>query len=188
MNVTCHHVKDIEALRDRIGKESNAKQRDRYRVILLALEGLGAKEIAARLSRCRNFVQRWVYVYRDHGLEAVVAKKQPGPPTKLPAEEEQAFLAQLASSEGILRGRDIAALLEESFGVTYTVQGAYDLLHRLGYEPLKPRPVNPKKNPEDEAAWKEAAPLLCTPSGKNTLKDTSRSGSRMNVDSDKRDA
>ncbi len=188
MNVTSHQFGDIAELRQRIRKEANAKQRDRYRAVLLALEAHGATEIATRLARSRNFVQRWVYVYRDYGLDAITPKKQPGAPTKLPRDQESAFLQYLNEAEAILRGRDIATILTEQFGVTYTLQGAYDLLHRLGYEPLKPRPVNPKKDPQAEAAFKKAAPLLSSPSERNTPRNRLKCGSRMNVDSDKKDA
>lgn len=50
-------------LHRRIGKEANAKQRDRLRAVLLALEGKTTAEIMDKLGRNKNFVQRWVYFY-----------------------------------------------------------------------------------------------------------------------------
>jgi transposase len=157
MNVTPHQITDLDALRKRIRQEANAKQRDRWRAVLLALEGKTTAEIMDKLGRSKNFVQRWVYFYRDHGLERVRPLRQTGQPPKLPRQQEQAFLDRIDRSPGILRGRDIQAILREQFGVRYSLSGAYELLHRLGYEPLKPRPVNPKKKPEDEQAWKDSA-------------------------------
>ena len=188
MNVTLHNLGDADELRRRIARETNSKQRDRYRAVLLALEGQTTAAIMNKLARSKAFVQRWVYAYRDGGIDAIRAIKQPGRPTKLPRDQEQAFLDQIGQTGRIVRGRDIAEILEQEFGVCYTLQGAYDLLHRLGYEPLRPRPVNPKKTPEDEAAWKDSAPLLSRPSGSDTPTSRSRSGSRTNVDSDRRDA
>ena len=167
MEVFAHHTEDVGELRRRVRREKNAKQRDRYRAVLLALEGRPASEIVEKLSRSRNFVQRWVYAYRDGGLSAIRITPQPGRPTKLPRRHEQALLDRLRQDGRILRGRDIMAILEREFGVCYSLPGAYDLLHRLGYEPLKPRPVNPKKDADDEAVWKQAAPLLSRSSGRS---------------------
>jgi transposase len=188
MNVTPHQLTDLNELRRRIRQEANAKQRDRWRAVLLALEGRTTAEIMDKLERSKNFVQRWVYFYRDHGLERIRPLKQTGQPTKLPRQQEQAFLDRLDSDSRILRGADIQQILREQFGATYTLNGAYKLLHRLGYEPLKPRPVNPKKKAEDEQVWKDSAPLLSGPSKRRTRTKRSKSGSRTSADSDRKDA
>lgn len=188
MNVEPRDIEDLQELRRRIRTEANAKQRDRYRAVLLALEGGATAAIQEKLARSKNFVQRWVYAYRDAGLEGVRAKKPPGIAPKLLRSQEQPFLERITDTEEILRGPDIAALLEQEFGVRYTLQGVYDLLHRLGYEPLKPRPINPKKKAEDEQVWKENAPLLSKPSATPTRARRSKSGSRMNAGSDRKDA
>lgn len=188
MNVEPREVEDLQALRRRVRTEANAKQRDRFRAVLLALEGQATAAIQEKLGRSKNFVQRWVYAYRDGGLEAVRAKKPPGIRPKLPRNQEQPFLERITDTQEILRGPDIVALLEKEFGVRYTLQGAYDLLHRLGYEPLKPRPVNPKKTAEDEQVWRNRAPLLSRPSETPTPSRRSKSGSRTSAASDRKDA
>jgi transposase len=144
-------------------------------------------QIMSKLDRSKNFVQRWVYFYRDHGLERVRPKKQPGQPQRLPHSQEQAFLERIDDRQHILRGRDIVQVLQQEFGVVYSLNGAYELLHRLGYEPLRPRPVNPKKDPAQEEAWKHSAPLLSSRCVRNTPPSASKSGSRTNAASDKKD-
>lgn len=188
MNVEPRDVADLKELRRRIRKETSAKQRDRYRAVLLALEGATTSEIQAKLARSKNFVQRWAYAYRDGGLDRVRALKPPGMTPKLPRQQERVFLERITDTPEILRGLDIVAILKQEFGASYTLQGAYDLLHRLDYEPLRPRPVNPKKNPEAQEAWKQSAPLLSSKSGKSILKRASKSGSRMSADSGRKDA
>ena len=187
MNVAAHQPTDLQELRKRIRQEANAKQRDRWRAVLLALEGMPTAEIMSRLDRCKNFVQRWVYFYRDHGLERVRPKKQPGQPQRLPHSQEQAFLQRVNTSTETLRGRDILRVLQQEFGVLYSLNGAYELLHRLGYEPLRPRPVNPKKDPAQEEAWKRSAPLLSNECDRSIPTSESKSGSKTSAASDKRD-
>ena len=160
MHVSMHNSEDLAVLRRRIRGETNAKQRDRCRAVLLALEGTMTAEIQQKLARSKNFVQRWVYAYRDGGLNAIRAKKPPGAKPKLPRSQESCFLRRIEEAEQTLRGEDIRQILSEEFGVRYSLQGAYDLLHRLGFEPLRPRPSNPKKDPAAEARWREGAPFL----------------------------
>ena len=188
MEVSLRGPEDLTILRERVRKESNAKQRDRYRAVALALEGVSEPEIRLRLGRSRGFIQRWVYAYRDQGISGLVAQKPHGQPPKLPRHREAEFKALLDQPGAPRRGRDVAALLKAQFGATYSVRGALLLLHRLGYGPLKPRPVNPKKDPEAEAQWLEAAPLLSSPSELNTPASPSKCGSRTKAGSDKRDA
>jgi transposase len=175
-------------LRERVRRESNAKQRDRYRAVVLALEGFNEPEIRLRLGRSRGFIQRWVYAYRDKGIGGLVAKKPHGQPPKLPRDCEAELKTLLDQPGAPRRGRDVAALLKAQFGTSYSVRGALLLLHRLGYAPLKPRPVNPKKDPAAETQWLQAAPLLSRPSKRNIPASPSKCGSRTKAGSGKKDA
>jgi len=159
MQISLHRPEERVILRQLVRTEPNAKQRDRYRVVLLGLEGLTEPEIRLRLSRSRGFIQRWVYAYRDNGIGALRAKKPTGQPLKLPRDREAELKELLDRPDGPRRGRDVVDLVQDRFGVTYSVRMALLLLHRLGYEPLKPRPVNPKKHPAAEAQWLQAAPF-----------------------------
>src|SRR5882724_6081409 len=73
---------DAERLRDLIRQTSNAKQRDRYRVVLIAGAGLGVQaevyreQIAAAVGRSRQFVDEWVGRYRSGGLDGLLPKRQ----------------------------------------------------------------------------------------------------------------
>lgn len=59
-----------------------------------------------------------------------------------------------------LRGVDAKAILEKEFGVRYSLDGVYDLLHRLKLSCLVPRPRHRKNDPEAMRRWLEEAPLL----------------------------
>jgi transposase len=190
MDVTAHHTNDIDELRRRIRNTKNVKQRDRYRVALLAIRGLTTPQIMDKLDRSRGFVQRWVYVYRDHGIDAIHEQPRPGAPTKLGREHEQAFKDRINNgpleTDGVctLRGKDVQRILEEEFGARYTLDGAYAMLHRLGYSCLRPRPKHRKNDPEKMQRWLDDAPLLSSVSRKNIPTSMSRCGSRMRHASD----
>ena len=59
-----------------------------------------------------------------------------------------------------LRGKDVVRILQKEFGVKYSLGGAYDLLARLGYSCLTPRPVHEKSDPAAMADFKARAPFL----------------------------
>ena len=185
MQITAHGPEDLEQLRQYSRQQRNAKQRDRYRAVVLALEGREAPAIARILDRSRRFVQRWVYRYRDHGLEALGPQRPSGRPSKLPATQYEAFKARFQAdpmeADGVcsLRAKEAKQILAKEFGVAYTLGGIYDLLHRLGLSCLVPRPRHPKNDPAQMQRWRDEAPLLSRKRRGNTRASESKSGSRM---------
>ena len=173
MQITLHHRQDLQTLRDRIRQERNAKQRDRFRAVLLALEGHPTKTIMQMLGRSRNFVQRWSYAYRDGGVEAITPGRPSGRPPKLTDLQAELFRQRMlegpTQEEGVcsLRGKDACRIIEQEFGVRYSLPGVYDLLHRLGFSCLQPRAKHRKNDPQAMQEWLEQAPLLSKPSEKN---------------------
>jgi len=190
MQVTLHHPGDLEQLRQYSRQQHNAAQRDRYRAVILALEGHEAPQIARTLDRSRRFVQRWVYHYRDHGLETLGPKRQSGQPSKLPTPQYERFktrfLAEPTPADGVctLRAKEARQILAQEFGVEYTLGGIYDLLHRLGLSCLVPRPRHPKNDPAQMQQWRDEAPLLSRRRRRNIQTGRSKSGSRTKPASD----
>jgi transposase len=158
---------DAGRLVELVAASPGAKQRDRYRAVLLAGQGLGDRaelrreEIAATVGRSRQFVDQWVGRYRRGGVETLVPRRQPGAARRLTDGQEAQLCAMLDAGpppeEGlaayngpILRGR-----IEARFGKAYSLAGVYRLLHRLGYNDLMPRPRHPGTDPAALAAFKK---------------------------------
>ena len=167
MNILPRDLSDIDQLKALVSREKNAKQRDRLRAVLLALEGQDAPQIARALGRARRFVQRWAYAYRDGGIAAIKPGKSTGQPKKLPTDQEAKFKQRILAGpteadDGVctLRGVDAQRILDREFGVKYSLDGVYELMHRLGLSCLSPRPRHRKNDPQAMARWVEAAPLL----------------------------
>jgi len=185
MNMIERKPGDCAELQNRIRRERNAKQRDRYRAALLAIQGHQTQQIIDALARSRGFVQRWAYAYRDGGIDAIVTKLQPGAKPKLSPQQTQQFIERFAAgpteADGgrcTLRGSDAIRILEREFGVSYSVPGVYDLLHRLGFSCLKPRPKHRKQDPQVQQQWLRDAPLLSNKPNETTQARPSKSGSK----------
>jgi transposase len=186
MHVQPHTPTDIAVLKSKARGERNAKQRDRYRAVAMALEGLSTEHIMYTLSRSKNFVQRWTYFYRDGGIEAIIPKPQKGRPVKLAGESAQNFKQRIAdgptTADGglcTLRGKDAVRILHNEFGVKYSLSGVYELMHRLGLACLKPRPRHRHNDPAATEQWLKDAPFLSIPSGRKIRTKRSKSGSKM---------
>ena len=183
MKVSWKDASDEQRLAERVAASVDAKQRDRYRVVLIAGRGLADRaelereQIAAAVGRSRQFVDQWVGRYRRDGIEALVPKRQKGAPRRLNSEQEAQLCAMLDAGpppeEGIsaYNGPILREKIEELFGKVYSLNGVYKLLHRLGYNDLMPRPHHPDADPAEleefkkkscPSAWLRSAPSTRT--------------------------
>ncbi|MGD0461035.1 MAG: winged helix-turn-helix domain-containing protein [Tepidisphaeraceae bacterium] len=166
MHVLLHDSTDLDRLGQLAAAERQAFQRDRYRSVLFAVDGLEGDGVAERLGRSPRFVDEWVGRYRRSGIAALTPKKQPGKPPKLTAEQEAKLKARLdvepTPADGVctVRGKDIVRILEREFGVKHTLGSIYGVLARIGYSCLTPRPRHEKADPQLVRQFKEQSPFL----------------------------
>lgn len=167
MKVIWKDASDATRLRELVRNTVNAKQRDRYRVVLLAGEGLGEQQelkreqIAEATGRSRQFVDEWVGRYRKGGIEALQPRRASGAPRKLSDQQERELCAMLDAGPGeeeglaAFNGPIIRQRIEERFGVLMSLSGVYAVLHRLGYNDLMPRTTHPDTDPAALDAFKK---------------------------------
>lgn len=167
MNVTARGRADRRDLEELALREKDARQRDRYRAVALAMDGLEGDEVAEQVGRSPRFVDEWVGRYRRGGVGALVPRRQPGRRPKLTVGQDEKLRAMLdagppeSSGLSAYRGRDVCELVAQEFGVVHTLGGIYDVLRRLGYSTLVPRPRHPRNDPAAMEKFKRHdAPLL----------------------------
>jgi transposase len=163
---------DAECLRELVRNASNAKQRDRYRVVLIAGEGLSGQrelqrnQIAAAVGRSRQFVDQWVGRYRKDGIEALTPKRQPGATPKLTDEQQRELCVMLEAGPdaeerlAAFNGPIIREKIHQRFGKLLSLSGVYAMLHRLGYNDLMPRTTHPDTDPAELEAFKKSCPSI----------------------------
>jgi transposase len=107
----------------------------------------------------RRTVQRWVGRYNQAGIEGLIDKPRTGRSTKLSVDKQQQLCQRLdagpSDAKATLYGRDIQQILQRDFGVIYTLDGVYKLLHCLGYSCFKPRPRHQKADQQLQQAFKK---------------------------------
>jgi len=161
MNVKSNHT--TEELQTLYHTENNAKLAQRIQAVYLASKGLTCPEIMNITGAARRTVQQWVHKYNKQSIAGLRDKPRPGTPTKLPRKKELKFQRRIeagptkADGVSVLNGPAIRRILECEFGVLYSRQGLYDLLHRLGYSCLCPRPQHENANPQLQTEFKKTS-------------------------------
>ena len=159
MLVAEHHTLDqLQVLAEAIPQKRSWK---RVQAVILAKRGWTASQIARGLGCALRSVKNWVAQYNRGGIEALREGPRPGRPRSLDPEHyprlKQRLDAPPTPEDGTctLRAADVRRILEREFGVLMGRQAVYDLLHRLGYSDLMPRPHHEDANPEVQEFFKE---------------------------------
>jgi transposase len=157
MQVTNHH--DLAELRRR-RRKADPRLGLRIQIIILALEGRTAPQIAASLGVSRRNLQEYVRRYNRDGLVGLEDQRRGSNYRLLSVAQEQQTIEYLDRTAadpraGVRRGEDLRRWIEQRFGVLYTLPGIYALLHRLGYSSLMPRPRHAQADPQAQAEFKK---------------------------------
>ena len=173
MTVKNHHT--LKQLLSLAKAEKDKRLAVRIQVVALAKQGLTCPVIVEMTGYCRRTIQRWIARYNQFGIKALADEPRSGRPLKLPSEQYERFCARIdagpnsSDRTATLYGRDIQQILNKEFGVLYTLDGIYKLLHRLGYCSLKPRPKHNKADPSVQEAFKKTSQRGWTLSCKRIL-------------------
>jgi transposase len=190
MHVEPHRTPD--QLADLIRSEPRARVARRLAAVRLALLGGTAPDVAGQVVLSERQVRAWVARYNAGGPGALADRPGRGRKKALTDDQERRLTDRLragpAEADGVcaLRGQDVRRILEGEFGVVRCLQAVYDLLHRLGFEPLRPRPRHPQADPAAADAFKKACPSRSPRSPRRTPGSTSRCGSRTRPGSARR--
>jgi transposase len=159
MLVADHHT--LEQLRDLAQSIPQKRIWRRLQAVILAQQGWTASLIAQSLGCSLRSVKNWVARYNRGGLEALHERPRPGRPRRLDPEHyprlKQRLDAPPRPEDGVcaLRGHDVRRILTEEFDATMSLQTVYDLLGRIGYSSLVPRPRHEDSIPEVQELFKE---------------------------------
>ncbi len=181
-----------DRLADLIRAEPRSRVARRLMAVRLAMLGRTAGQVSAEVLLSQRQVRTRVGRYNAGGADALADRAGRGRKGPLSADDQQRLKERLRAgpteADGVctLRGEDIRRILRDEFGVVRSLQATYDLLHRLGFEPLRPRPRHPGADPAAQADFKKASPIGSPRSPRPGPASTSRSGSRTRPDSARR--
>jgi len=164
MEVQSHH--SLAALEKLYRAEPIALLARNLRLVILAKRGWPAPDIGLALGLTRRVVQRWVYAYNKEGLPGLEDDRGAPPKPLLTPDQEQQFAARVEAGAQpedqacSLRGKDFQRILEAEFGKLRSLGTIYNLLHRLKYSYLRPRPRHHQADREKQAEFLRRLPEL----------------------------
>jgi transposase len=182
MRVASHHT--AAELRQFIRREPRALIVRRLQAVLGALEGETSKNLVSRVQLSERIIREWVGRYNRQGLDGLEDRPGRGRKKALSDEQEQQLQTRIragaTADDGVctLRGEDVRRILAEEFGAVRCLQATYNLLHKLGFTVLRPRPQHPDADPAAQEAFKKKRPGSSPKSPPGTPRSRSKSGSK----------
>lgn len=164
--VTSIEVKESEQeLEQLLQEQTSGKMKERLQVLyLLKLpEALSISQIAKVIGKHRLTVQRWLVIYRDLGLDALMElKKSPGRPRVIPEWAVVSLKRRLEQAEsGFKSYSEVQQWLVNKLGVTAEYRTVHELVrYRLKAKLKAGRPTHSKQDPIKLEAFKKT--LLTT--------------------------
>ena len=134
------------------------------RIIVLAKLGWPAPDIGIAVGLSRRVVQQHVYDYNEHGIEALQEQRGAPPEPLLTPEQEQVLVARIKAGPRpedhvcSLRGKDFQRILRAEFGKRRSLATVYNLLHKMDYSYLRPRPRHELADPVKQQAFLDGLP------------------------------
>jgi transposase len=111
----------------------------------------------------RRKIQKGGDKYNTGGIEALKDSTRSGTTTKLSQKQQQAFCKRIEAGPikhervSVLNGTAVKKILEQEFGVSYSLWGVYRLLHRLRFSCLRPRPQHEEADPQAQEEFKKTS-------------------------------
>lgn len=153
-----------DELRRLASKTREAKASRRMLAIALVLEGADRTTAARTCGMDRQTLRDWVHRYNEEGVEGLSDRPRPGRPGMLTG-EQKAALAEMVragpdpAADGVVRWRriDLAAKIEERFGIVMHERTVGKHLSALGFRRLSVRPQHPRSDPAVQETFKKTS-------------------------------
>jgi transposase len=128
VTLTAKQRREIEERRRQAG---DRRIFQRLSALLWIDEGRTREEVADLLGVSSRQVGDWLRIFRNKGLDELCTLHYRGDPGRLrPAQVER--LRQEIAKGAFHNAEQVRAWIEEQYGVTYSVSGVKELLHRIG--------------------------------------------------------
>jgi transposase len=157
---------DPAGLRRAARRASSVAASRRMLALALVMEGSSRTEAAQAAGMDRQTLRDWVHRYHREGLEGLTDWHGDVGPKRFLCPEQEAEVAEWVrrgpdlAEHGVVRWRraDLARAIEARFGVVLAERTISNVLRRLGFRRLVPRPRHPGHDAAAQASFKATSP------------------------------
>jgi transposase len=162
-------IKDYYRLLMASKNEKSVKQKNRYDVVLLYMEGYSRKKISEILHIPLRTVSYHILSYEKGGMESLLIVKQPGAQKKLTDEQETELLSVISTQTPEEAGLGVfanwtaalaCAFVKQKFGISYSSRGMLNLFDRLGLSYTRPTYTLDKADPKKQEQFRKTFETL----------------------------
>lgn len=158
---------DAAGLRQAAARCKDAGAARRMLALALVLEGASRMDAARAAGMDRQTLRDWVHRYNAEGLAGLTSRHAGGTPCLLSPDQEQEVARWVEqgpdlAADGVVRWRraDLARAIQARFGVAMAERSISDVLRRLGFRRLVPRPRHPGHDGAAQASFSATSPPL----------------------------
>lgn len=154
-----HYIKNTD-FQKLISKEKNARMNIRLRALSHIKNGVSRNQTAIYLNVSRSAVNKWALQFRNDGLDGLKEKPRSGRPSLLSEAQllqfdEYVIANTIKKTGGRLKGEFLVDYIEAEFGVVYSVDNIYRLLHKRNFVWITSRSKHPKQDEEAQNNFKK---------------------------------
>src|SRR5438552_125310 len=146
------------------GRTLNHKALEHIRMLAVKRvveDGEAPSEVMKSFGLCRTSIYRWLRMYEDQGMEALVEKIAQGPEPKLSEKQRQQVKRWILGKDprqygfdfGLWSRRIVQALIEEKMGIELGITAVGRLLASLEITPQKPLRRAYERDPKAVEFW-----------------------------------
>jgi len=153
---------EIQEIQEALKKEKNTVIKERMQAVYMTMQNLKRKEVELHLNRSRHYIGKWLKNYKEYGLEGF-KERRGGVRHYYLSQDQELFIKDIVThsfpkdcnyDSPVWSGALLVDLIKNMFGKTYTREGVYALLKRLGVSYKKANKVDPKKSLKVIQEWK----------------------------------
>jgi transposase len=157
---------DAAGLRREARRTKDVAASRRMLALALVLEGASRSDAAKSAGMDRQTLRDWVHRYNEQGLAGLSDKTGDVGPKPLLSPQQEAEVAEWVrrgpdlAEHGVVRWRraDLARAIAAKFGVVLAERSMSDVLRRMGFRRLVPRPRHPGHDAAAQASFKATSP------------------------------
>lgn len=154
---------EIQDIKNAMKNEKNLVVKERLQAVYMTMQNFKRYEVAKILNRHPEFVGKWLKKYKSFGIVGLCEKRGGVHHHHLTEEQEQ-FVKDIVTNslpsdcnyyQPTWSGALLVDLIENMYSKTYTRNGVYALLERLGVSYKKANKIDPKKSYKVIQEWKQ---------------------------------